>query len=161
MRRLIGVALVAALLVGGGSVLASPVAGGAGDRTTTIRLHARTVDAADLDLGARGPSLGDQLVFSDNLFQDADRVGTTHGSCTLTRLRVGALTLQCVVTLILDGKGQITVQGAAVFRESGPDDPRFTVAVTGGTGRYRDAAGVLRVQELSETEADLVVELTE
>jgi hypothetical protein len=44
--------------------------------------------------------------------------------------------------------GQITVQGLVTFT----GEP-FTLAVTGGTGPYREAAGEVQVTEVSETES--------
>jgi hypothetical protein len=45
--------------------------------------------------------------------------------------------------------GQITAQGAVTFNQV--DASRFTLAVTGGTGRFRDAGGQVLVHETSGT----------
>ena len=68
--------------------------------------------------------------------------------------RVSA-TLQFVATAELP-RGQITVQGLATFTD-GPST--FRLAITGGTGRYRTAHGVLIVEEISETEDRLTFRL--
>jgi hypothetical protein len=45
--------------------------------------------------------------------------------------------------------GQITAQGAVTFNQE--DSGRFTLEVTGGTGRFRDAGGQVVVRETSGT----------
>ena len=52
--------------------------------------------------------------------------------------------------------GQITAQGLVTF---GPEPEPFAVAVTGGTGRYRDVDRELHVETVSETEERLTFEL--
>ena len=47
-------------------------------------------------------------------------------------------------------KGQITVQGLTTFTD-GPST--FKLAITGGTGSYRTAHGVLIVDQTSEEES--------
>jgi hypothetical protein len=78
------------------------------------------------------------------------KVGTDGGVGTLVRLepRVAA-TIQFVATARLP-RGQITVQGLVRFTD-GPST--FQVAITGGTGRFREAHGVLTVEEVSDTES--------
>jgi hypothetical protein len=102
-----------------------------------------------LDLGEPGDSLGDQSVFSQDLFRGGEKVGVSGVVCTLVRLepRVSA-TLQCVATARLPG-GQITIQGLPTFTD-GPST--FRLAITGGTGSYREAHGVAIVEQVSETE---------
>jgi hypothetical protein len=58
-----------------------------------------------------------------------------------------------VATLRLRG-GQITLQGLITFN----NDP-FTVAITGGTGRYRGASGEMRVRSVSDTKEIYTVRL--
>jgi hypothetical protein len=159
MRRTIGVLAIAMALVLGSLTLASANTSGHrsdDDRVKTLHLLAETVEDVFLDLGEPGDSLGDQNVFTDNLFRNGKRVGELHVVCTLTRLveRVSA-TAQCLGTLVLPA-GQITFQAALTFTE---DATRFTLAITGGTGAYRTAHGQIRVHEISDTEARLTVRL--
>jgi hypothetical protein len=164
MRRTIGVIALALVLVGGSFTAASAAtANGASDngRSSTLHLIARTVDSADLDLGKQGPSLGDQFIFTDDVFQNGKRVGEDHGTCTITRITgtgpSTVITTPCLVTLVLP-RGQVTVQGAATFTEQGPTGP-FTVAVTGGTGSYKTARGEVGVRQISNTDTELTVRL--
>jgi hypothetical protein len=163
MRRItfrLGITLA---LVVGNLVLASAASPDASndEKVRTLRLVARTVATADLDLGATGLSLGDRFVFTEDLYQQGRRVGQDNGECTITRITgTGAnarVTSQCLVTATLPG-GQLTVQGAATFTETGAPAP-FTLAVTGGTGDYQKARGQVRVRETSETEAELTIRL--
>jgi hypothetical protein len=139
------------------SASSAPTRSSAGDdkKVEVIRLSSISVQDASLDLGAQGDSLGDQLVFSDDLFRHGEKVGTSGGVCTLVRLDPPAtFAAQCVATLQLP-KGQITVQGLINFAETGP----FQVAITGGTGRYKTAHGVMTVVGVSDTEDRLTLRI--
>ena len=59
-----------------------------------------------------------------------------------------SFTLQCVVTAELP-KGQIAAQGLVTFLAA-TEEPS-TVAITGGTGRYRTAHGELTLREITDT----------
>jgi hypothetical protein len=127
------------------------------DRVQVIHLVARADQETFLDLGEQGNSLGDQMVFSDNLFRGGKKVGISGATCTLVRLvpRV-SVTFQCVVTLSLP-RGQITVRGLVSFPEA--DQTPFFVAITGGTGAYRTAHGEVKVTIVSETLERLTLHL--
>jgi len=164
MRRIISVTALALVLLGGSFATASAATTtGSSDagRVTTIRFIARTIDSAQLDLGAHGLSLGDQAIFTDELFQDGRRLGEGHGVCTITRITGTApsrtLTNECLITGILP-RGQITIQGAFAFPEQGMA-PLHSLAVTGGTGAYRTARGEVGVRQVSSTENDITVRL--
>jgi hypothetical protein len=100
-----------------------------------------TNDTADLDLGAPGPSMGDDFVFSETLFRKGRKIGVTGGNCMTVGLEppFEELTYQCMATLRMRN-GQITLQG--LLDATGPADPGpFTLAITGGTGDYTGASG--------------------
>lgn len=148
MRSKLGLSaltLVAALVV---TALVAPAASAHGKgkgthHTTLVRIEAEQLQSEFLDLGTRGPSLGDELVFSQLLFIHNREVGTGGSVCTITEATApyDVLTYHCVGTLSLR-KGQITVQG--LIEVQGEDDPGpFTLAITGGTGAYTDAGGVV------------------
>jgi len=64
-----------------------------------------------LDHGDPGPTLGDEIVFSEVLRSRGREAGTSGGVCTITEvIAYEAATHQCVVTLDLD-RGQVTLQG--------------------------------------------------
>jgi len=164
MQRIVGVTALALMLVGGTFTAASaatPTDSSNDTQATTLHLTSRLVDFAQLDLGKRGLSLGDQSVFTDDLLQGGKRIGEDHGTCTITRIAgTGPSTMatsQCLVTAVLS-QGQMTVQGAVTSRAQGRPAP-FTLAITGGTGAYRTARGEVRVREVSNTQSEITVEL--
>jgi len=102
-------------------------------RTITVIEHATT--DITTDTGAKGDSVGDILTFANEVFDaaDATKVGTDNGYCLRTVSGAGAA-YECNWTTFLDG-GQITVEGPFF------DAKESTLAITGGTGRYRGARG--------------------
>jgi hypothetical protein len=76
-------------------------------------------------------SLGDELVFHDQLFSGSQHVGDEAGSCVI--VDVTHVLANCTMVIRLPG-GTITGQ----FLDAPP--PHKQIAITGGTGVY-DAAG--------------------
>jgi hypothetical protein len=165
MRKQLSLAIAVALVLAVASITlasASPPAASVAstnnkDHVQVIHLVSRVDQETFLDLGEQGDSLGDQIVFSDNLFRGGKKVGISGATCTLVRLepRV-SVTFQCVGTLSLP-RGQITVQGLVSFPEA--DQTPFFVAITGGTGAYRTAHGEMKVTIVSETLERLTLHL--
>jgi hypothetical protein len=130
--------------------LGTGVATAHGDRGKSLRLVAVDPQQEPIDAGVPGPSLGDQVVFSETLRKDRRDVGRSGGVCTVTRgvPPYDIVDAQCLVTLRLRG-GQITLQGLNEFQ--GMDDPGpFRLAITGGTGKYRGASGEATFRRRSE-----------
>ncbi len=102
-----------------------------------LLLVERATSDQTIDLGERGDSVGDMLVFANPVYDAANRVqvGSDQGYCV--RVVVGK-SWECFWTLSLKD-GQITSQGP--FR----DDADSVMAVTGGTGKYVGAKGNLRL----------------
>jgi hypothetical protein len=156
MRRRLPLGVLAILVLAVASLPAasassSQAGSSAGDDNDVevIRVIAVTVQENFLDLGEPGDSLGDQLVFTTDLLRRGEKVGIGGVHCTVVRLEpMVSATTQCVATAELP-RGQLAGQGLLTFTE-GPST--FRLAITGGTGRYRTAHGVLVVQEISETE---------
>ena len=92
---------------------------------------------ATLDLGAKGDSAGDLLTWSNPLFDAANKtqIGSDQGFCV--RVAVGK-SWECLWTVTLKS-GQITVEGP--FQDQGDS----ILAITGGTGKYAGAKGVLKL----------------
>jgi hypothetical protein len=114
----------------------------------TLKLVATELQFEFIDVGATGPSLGDQIVFSESLAKNRRDVGMSGVVCTVTHATppYDVLTFHCVGTLSVR-RGQITLQG--LIEVQGEDDPGpFTVAITGGTGAYRGAGGTAVVREV-------------
>jgi hypothetical protein len=143
---------IAAVVVGGAvSASAAPSAAPAAaqQQGTVLRFDIafRPMDQNYVDLGTPGPGVGDLLVFQDRILSHGRQVGVEGGSCTITALLPGDhFQTHCVGTVSLPA-GQIAFQGLV------SDAPSKPMAVVGGTGRYRTAAGELTVLELGENEA--------
>ena len=95
------------------------------------------------------PPIGTRLFFHDTIYAWAgkkrgDRIGHTVGLCTLTGFTGNALTSWCTETVFLPA-GQILIAGSPLIK-NGPMN--FVLAVVGGTGRYSDARGWVRIRDL-------------
>ena len=97
-------------------------------------------------------SQGDELIINDQVTVTRKSgngypiVGSDSGVCTLTRVpeKFAEQTLgSCVVTVVWRKGGSLTFQGAVRFKHQQPQSA--VLAVTGGTGRYDGASGVLDV----------------
>jgi hypothetical protein len=89
---------------------------------------------------SRANSQGDLLAFTNPLADSSGaRVGTLSASCTTTSgaRRFQRSTLTCLAVIALRD-GTLTVQG-----NTSPGKRTTTGAVTGGTGAYANASGVL------------------
>jgi hypothetical protein len=118
-----------------------------------IKVVERPVGETTVDLGKKGDSRGDLLVFANEVFDAANKtqVGSDQGYCI--RITAGK-SWECFWTLILKG-GQITVEGP--FMDEG--DSIF--AVTGGTGEYSGAKGsmTLHPRDAKATSYDFTYDL--
>jgi hypothetical protein len=129
-----------------------------------IKVFAQAVQLKMIDLGDPGFSLGDQIVFSDNLFtrQNGDKLGIDGVVCTVVGVAdagTGSGTLQCPGTFAIGG-GQIVTDGL-VKLTGGQTSGTQTVAITGGTGRFRGAGGQISIQFLSNTAANITFSITQ
>ena len=125
----------------------------------SFSLHQHDTSRESIDLGAPGPSVGDQLVIGGDVFdhQGGTRVGRSAAHCTFLSdaeiLCSGAFTLE---------DGQITFHGLVnifTFFTNHPVD----FAITGGTGPYSHTRGTVTVLILPDvpdgTDAVLTVTL--
>ena len=145
MRRVIAIVvpLVAVvLLILAVGAWAAPSAkrsgGGHGAQRKTITVIEHATTDTTTDTGAKGDSVGDILTFANEVFDAADttKVGTDNGYCLRT---VAGAAYECNWTTFLAG-GQITVEGPFF------DAKDSTLAITGGTGRYRGARGEMKLR---------------
>jgi hypothetical protein len=138
--------VVLGVLMSGPAVAAADAKG-----KRALRIVATELQFQFLDFTTPGPSLGDELVFSERLSRRGRSVGVSGVVCTATQVEApyDDLMFHCVGTLKLR-RGQITLQG--LIEVQGEDDPGpFTVAITGGTGRYKGAGGKAVIREVSPT----------
>jgi allene oxide cyclase-like protein len=144
---------VLAVVVLGLLMSAPAVAAANGKGKRALRIVATEIQSQFLDLGTPGPSLGDELVFSERLSRHGRSIGVSGGVCTATLVEppYDDLMFHCVATLKLK-RGQITLQG--LIEVQGEEDPGpFKVAITGGTGRYVGAGGKAVVRDVSPTKS--------
>ena len=147
----LAVSLVLLLAIGVGSLSASDPARGA--RVLTVVEHA--ISDVVVDVGGAGDSLGDILAFGNPVFDaaNANEIGRDQGYCV--RTNVGEA-WECNWTVILD-QGSITVEGPFY------DDLRDSqLAITGGTGAFREAGGemTLHARNAAGTEFDFTYRVT-
>ncbi|HLZ37223.1 MAG TPA: hypothetical protein VKP64_05580 [Mycobacteriales bacterium] len=134
IRKAAGVALVA--VPAGALGVAALTSASSGSAASTIQVTTKAVQSTHLDLGTRGLSQGDQMIFAEDVFLAGKKIGTDGGVCTVTRVLSGsAHETQCLVSATLP-KGQLTFQG--LFNTS---QKTVRLAITGGTGAYRDTGG--------------------
>jgi allene oxide cyclase len=107
--------------------------GGGAHGAVVVTEHADT--DATTDTGASGDSAGDVLTFANPVFDAADRtqVATDQGYCIRT---VAGSAYECNWTIFLP-KGQLVVEGPFY------DAKDSTLAITGGTGAYKNAGGTM------------------
>jgi allene oxide cyclase len=154
MKRVIAPALLAAaaLLV----VAVNASAGHSKGRHATAGHTVSVVEHATTDAvtnGTAGDDAGNILTFANDVFDaaDAHKVGSDQGSCVRT---VVGKAWECTWTTFLQS-GQITVEGP--FYDAGGS----VLAVTGGTGAYRNVRGEmeLKYRNPAGTEFDFVFHL--
>jgi hypothetical protein len=156
-----GIAVVALVVgavspaLGSSSPGAASTASGSADDQQTIRVLAVFTEFdPNIDVGASGFSLGDEVVFSGNLLRNGEQVGRVGVVCTfVSTANAARVEAQCPTTSILPG-GQITTQGTIVNRSL-----NFTLPITGGSGRYQGAEGQVVSRDVS-TPTQPQVELT-
>jgi hypothetical protein len=141
--------------LGSSSQGSAPTSSSHGDNQQTIRVLAVFTEFdANIDVGAPGFSLGDEVVFSGNLLRDGKSVGRVGVVCSfVSTANADRVEAQCPTTAILPG-GQITTQGTIVNRSL-----NFTLPITGGSGRYQGAGGQVVSRDVS-TPTQPQVELT-
>jgi hypothetical protein len=144
-RGLIAIATVAC-----GLLVAVP-ANAKGTSKRSLRIVGTIIQQEFLDMGAPGPSLGDELVFSEKLSRRGRDVGVSGVVCVATQVTppYDVTDFHCVGTLRLR-RGQITLQGLIEVQGETDMGP-FIVAITGGTGAYEGAGGTAIVRDVSET----------
>jgi allene oxide cyclase len=103
----------------------------------------RPVGETTVDLGAKGDSIGDLLVFANKVYDSGNKtlVGSDQGYCVRT---IVGKSWECFWTLTLKA-GQITVEGP--FMDTGDS----LMTVTGGTGKYAGAKGSMKLHPRDAT----------
>jgi len=115
------------------AILAAPSAQAA---ERTLRVRETIVATHSDDVGKKGPSLGDRLMFVSKLSSGTSRTGAAVGDCTWYSGKSKATAqYYCTEVFRLRG-GQIAIAGLFSYTRT-----VNTFAITGGTGRFRDSTG--------------------
>ncbi|MET8758989.1 hypothetical protein [Lentzea sp. NPDC004782] len=156
LRKTIIAAAVGSLLVGGGLSAYGAETGSASrsEHPEILELAVENDQYAAPDLPPTGTSVGDLYVYSGWLLKDGRRVGQGGGSCQVIQVDGAKITTQCLLTARLE-RGSLTVQSLWVTGESPLD-----MAITGGTGAYRDAQGTVRVWDIATPNERMRAEIT-
>jgi hypothetical protein len=123
-------------------------------------LFVRLIEVANtdtvIDVGAPGDSTGDLLTFHNKVKWDGGRLaGYDQGSCV--RIDPAAGSWECTFTIELLSTGSWT--GRVSVAGSFFDEGTSILAVTGGTGAFRHAAGTLRIRPLDATHYRFVLNI--
>jgi hypothetical protein len=140
--KIVAVPLIA-VAVGGCSAGAAEPPSRPGEQVEVLELEVDNDQYAAVDLGATGISLGDMDVFSGNAIKDGRAVGRGGGTCQITHIDGAEIARQCMLTMELE-HGSVTMQSLWVGGASPLD-----MAVTGGTGTYRNARGTVRFWDIA------------
>jgi hypothetical protein len=127
---------VLALVLGAAAVGANPFATASNPERIDIIARATAINDF-VDVGPAGPSPGDIYVFVDDVFLASapnQRVGQALGRCAV--IDPASVRLGCSITTSLRG-GDIVTDGTLTNAPGGTS----TGAITGGTGRFRNARG--------------------
>ena len=132
--------LIAALGAGiiAGLVIQAVAFGGAAaklQKPVTVHVIEHALTDTVIDTGKAGDTTGDLLTFHNPVFDaaDAKKAGSDQGQCI--RIAAGR-SWECTWTTFLPG-GHLTVEGPFF------DTRNSVLAVTGGTGIYRNARGAM------------------
>jgi hypothetical protein len=145
-----GIIAVVALVVG----VVTPAVGSSSRHRTFSVTAVFTEFDPNIDVGAPGFSLGDEVVFSGDLYRQDEKVGRVGLVCTFVSTQnPNRVEAQCPGTAILP-EGQIAVSGVIVN-----ESLDFTLPITGGSGQFDDADGQMVSHDVS-TPTQPKVELT-
>jgi allene oxide cyclase len=149
-RALVPVALIAAAVLVFAVVNATAKSKPSKGSSIHVVEHATTDEVTN---GSAADAAGNVLTFANDVFDSADKnkVGNDQGYCV--RIVVGK-TWECNWTTFLS-EGQLTVEGP--FSDTGST----VLAITGGTGKYRNARGwmELNFHDAAGTKFDFVFHL--
>ncbi|MEU1199911.1 hypothetical protein ABZ446_27300 [Streptomyces sp. NPDC005813] len=121
-------------------------------RAQTFELVGKQTSIAEIDLGQKGASIGDENVVHEDLYRDGKKVGDHSAICTVTHVNPTAL--QCLGTFSLPD-GQFAAQALLHL----PAPSYVDVGITGGSGAYSNASGFVRTIPAGVTERHFTVHM--
>jgi hypothetical protein len=147
------VVIIGAALAALGAARVSLAGASHAGQVKTLHYAVTFVNDSQVDLGARGPSVGDERTFYDVLFDNkGKRAGYEGGVCAVENMQPPVFS--CSITFSLPG-GQIATQ---LLTSPGPAPKPF--AVTGGSGSYRNVRGEGTLVEYGKRKGSITFHLT-
>ena len=143
MKKILAAGALALAVAGAGTTAYANGGYDHGGRTIRLVEAHTAADPIYVDVGAKGPSIGDTVVVTDGLDrEDGTHAGDFDQVCTLVTVTGGLFTstYECTGTIHLQD-GTITQQGTFVPLTADQVD-----AVSGGTGAYQAARGEIETQ---------------
>ena len=138
--RLRLIAVLAAGIAAGVVIQAAAFGGTAAKIRHPVTVHVieHALNDTVIDTGKAGDTTGDLLTFHNPVFDAADATKVAHDQGQCVRIAVGS-SWECTWTTFLPG-GHVTVEGPFF------DTHDSVLAVTGGTGVYRNARGAMQLK---------------
>lgn len=152
-RLAVAITLACSGSLGATAVGVASAKGGAA-AASTVHVIEHAITDTTVHSGGPGEKTGNILTFHNNVFNPTDtrRVGTDQGYCI--RISPAAGSWECNWTTFL-AHGQITVEGPFY------DTKNSVLAITGGTGAYRNARGEMNLNSRKGgTEFDFIFHLS-
>ena len=143
--------VLGAIALSAGSLASASANHGANKNARLVLIEKSTAGTfVDVDKSGEAPTVGDVFVFQSDLFDAATnaKVGTVEGHCTVITETLS----DCDASGILAG-GQIRVAGAST------DADVNVLAVTGGTGIYRNVSGQITIENIDDNTSKDTLEL--
>ncbi|MFI1657601.1 hypothetical protein ACH4ZU_22185 [Streptomyces sp. NPDC020472] len=146
-RRTGALGVCAAAAFAAVSYAAVPVVAEDGDGFE-FTLYAKEVPAQGAGESAPQPKVGDVMAFADDLYKTkgGDKTGRDGVTCAVVRVSGDQADMNCVGTIVLNGGpgGQLTAQALVTLDTTNQAPAAYDLAVTGGTGDFKDARGYIR-----------------
>ncbi|MGW6318132.1 allene oxide cyclase barrel-like domain-containing protein [Streptomyces sp. NPDC055099] len=122
-------------------------------RVEVIELQLKDLEYESVDLGKAGPSLGDMSVYCATAVENGRAVGRGAGTSQVVYVGGGKVTSQAVITIELE-RGSLTMQSLRPDEASSLD-----MAISGGTGAFKDARGSVRYWDINTPKERLRAEI--
>lgn len=147
-RGVLGVCTIAVLALGPVASASASASADNGDGFE-FTLYAKELPGPSPGDNGQAPKVGDSFAFADDLYKtkdaSGDKVGRDGVVCAVVRSG-DPMDLQCVGTVVLNGGpgGQLSLQTLAAVDPDDESPPALDIAVTGGTGDFKNARGWVR-----------------
>ncbi|MGW2231856.1 allene oxide cyclase barrel-like domain-containing protein [Streptomyces formicae] len=113
------------------------------DRAEVIELQIKDLEYQAIDVGPTGPGPGDMSVFCGTAVENGRTVGRGAGTSQIVSVDGERHTSQAVITIELE-RGSLTMQSLQAS-----DARSLDMAITGGTGAFKDARGTARYWDIA------------